>query len=421
MEDLLMLFLDAAVLAAAGAGLLGGRCRRDALFLPTYFAAFLAVWTINGRGSYLILPGSSWVIAPLLLIPVLLINSLLCREGEGVVLWGTVAELALYLLLQEAGTAALTLLGSDEAAILFGGPALALLGMAALPPTGLFQWLRERLAEGDTALRVVSGGALLALFALWVVQGTYRGPGQLWTAAAISVAGIAALGGGLLLREQRRLQETAKVRLMERYLPMVEELVDSVRARQHEYSNRVMSVSAAVNTATTLEEAKAAVAKLTDNLPAGDPDRELLRCDSKLISGLIFGKSREAELRHVTVEARIAAPFLHRSLTEGDLVDLTGILLDNAIEAAPADSAVILSAAPENGALRLTVSNPAGPKSAVELTQMFRRGFTTKEGGGRGYGLYNLRRVTEKCGGKVIAKNEAIGGVNHLTIGVIIP
>ena len=102
-------------------------------------------------------------------------------------------------------------------------------------------------------------------------------------------------------------------------------------------------------------------------------------------------------------------------------MDLTGILLDNAIEAAPAGSAVFISATPEEGTLRLTVSNPAEPKSAVELTRMFRRGFTTKEGGGRGYGLYNLRRMTEKCGGRVIAKNETIGGVNHLTIGVIIP
>ena len=52
---------------------------------------------------------------------------------------------------------------------------------------------------------------------------------------------------------------------------------------------------------------------------------------------------------------------------------------------------------------------------------MFRRGYSTKADRGRGYGLYNLRRLAEKSSGKVVAKNETIDGTNHLTIGIIIP
>ena len=51
---------------------------------------------------------------------------------------------------------------------------------------------------------------------------------------------------------------------------------------------------------------------------------------------------------------------------------------------------------------------------------MFRRGWSTKTGQGRGYGLYNVRRLIEQHSGRLIARNEEIGGENFLTIGVLI-
>ena len=58
--------------------------------------------------------------------------------------------------------------------------------------------------------------------------------------------------------------------------------------------------------------------------------------------------------------------------------------------------------------------------SRTEMAQMFRRGWSTKAEHGRGYGLFNVRRMVEQHGGKIIVKNEEKNGQNYLTIGALV-
>ena len=55
--------------------------------------------------------------------------------------------------------------------------------------------------------------------------------------------------------------------------------------------------------------------------------------------------------------------------------------------------------------------------------ELFEKGYSTKDNGSkhRGYGLYNVKLITEKCRGKIIFKNTSIDNVNYLNIGVLIP
>lgn len=95
-------------------------------------------------------------------------------------------------------------------------------------------------------------------------------------------------------------------------------------------------------------------------------DRELLKCDSKVMSGILFGKIRKAEFRHGRVDVAISGAFLHRSLSEADWMELTGILLDKALEASAPDDVIFVRVEDESGALRLTVSNPSRPMPSIE-------------------------------------------------------
>ena len=310
-------------------------------------------------------------------------------------------------------------LGSGGWAV-YGCRVLSLLLWTALWAVNLLGWLRERLAERDTPVCIISCSTLLILLVLWEFQIWQSGMDGLWMRVTALLFLLLAIDGAVLLWDQQRIQERQRVRLLEQYLPMVEELVESVRARQHEFNNRMMAVSAAISTADTLESAREAVSAMIGRIVLDKAERELLRCDSKVISGMLFGKIKQVEMRHVQVEVSMAGAFLHRSLSESDWVEVIGVLLDNALEASEADNTVYLRAADEDGTLRLTVSNSCYPKSNVELEEMFRRGWSTKPGQGRGYGLYNVRRLVEQRSGKIIARNEEIDGKNFLTIGVLI-
>ena len=415
--------LDGVLLALCGLGLLGWRRDKRDLLLPlVYTALCLVIRTCFCRGTdplaCVLFPADHLLAVLYLLIPALSLNSSWYHTRERTVFWGTLAQFALFLFLREACLLPLAALGlSDGPVILYGVRLLSPLLWAVCAGWGLLRWLREQLAEEDTAVEAVSSATLAALLLLWQFQVQQNQP---WLAAAILLSLVILLDGGLLLWEQRRIRELQHTRLLEQYLPMVEELVESVRARQHAYRNQMMAVSAAVSTADSLEAARSAVSALAGEAVLGETDRQLLRCDSKLISGMLYGKIRQAGLRHIRVEASLNGGFLRRSLPESSWVEILGVLLDNALEASQPDDVVYLRTEDQDGALRLTVSNPCPPKSSTELAEMFRRGYSTKADHGRGYGLYNVRQIVERAGGKLVVRNEEIGGASCLTIGAIL-
>ncbi len=424
MTDLIaQCFLDGVLLTLCGLGLLGRqRGKRDLLLPLVYTALCLVIRMCFCRNLapavFVLLPADHLLAVLYLLVPALPLNSSWYRTRERTVFWGTLAQFALFLLLREACLLPLAALGlSDGPVVLYGVRLLSPLLWAAFAGWGLLRWLREQLAEEDTAVQAVSAATLAALLLLWQFQVQQNQP---WLAGAILLSLVILLDGGLLLWEQRRIREQQHTRLLEQYLPMVEELVESVRARQHAYRNQMMAVSAAVSTADSLEAARSAVSALAGEAVLDETDRQLLRCDSKLISGMLYGKIRQAGLRHIRVEASLNGGFLRRSLPESSWVEILGVLLDNALEASQPDDVVYLRTEDQDGALRLTVSNPCPPKSNAELAEMFRRGYSTKADHGRGYGLYNVRQIVERAGGKLVVRNEEIGGASCLTIGVIL-
>lgn len=420
--------LDGILLAICGFGLLGrSRGKLDIIF-PIIYAVICFVARTRFSASkdpldYLMLPTANIFFFLILFVAVLLINGLWFHANEGHILWGTIAQFTLYLLMRCGCFAGVEGIGLvNPFWTVYGSRLFSIVIWLILMETGILRWLQEQLADGDTVVRVISCNTLFVLLLLWAAYLQQIFNLNLWLPVATSLLSFLILiDGAVFLWEQRHIQDQQHGRMLEQYLPMVEELVESVRARQHEFNNQMMAVSAAVNTADTLDEARKAVASLTGQTGLDVTDRELLKCDSKIMSGMLFGKIKQAELRHIRFDVTISGAFLHRSLSEADWVELTGILLDNALEASAPDDVVFVQAENEDNALRLTVSTPSRPMSRVELTAMFRRGWSTKADGGRGYGLFNVRKLVEGHGGKIIIRNERMCDRNYLTIGALVP
>ena len=131
--------------------------------------------------------------------------------------------------------------------------------------------------------------------------------------------------------------------MIEQYVPIVEELISQVRARQHEFNNRMMAIEAVVTSADTLEEARKEVTALTGSIGISLNDRELLSCDSKMIAGMLFGKIKQAEAANRHIELSLHGLFKKTVTPETEWIEAIGILLDNAIEASPKGSTVFFS------------------------------------------------------------------------------
>ncbi len=422
MIDMLMeSFVDGFMLGCCGLLLLGKPKKfRQGWTSAAFCVIFVLLLRQNSFDTIpehdLLLPADSIIFAFFLFLAVLLLNSVWAQLQEGVIFFGTCTQFALYMMLRASCVCVFGLLDLYEPWLI---RVVSLLLLTGLVFVGFMRWLREQLESGEIPLRILSVNTLLLLTVFWCFAPKISETALLVVAGMLT-AFLVLLDSAVLFWEQRRIQQSRQMHLLEQYLPMVEELVESVRARQHEFNHQLMAIQSALGSADSLEEARKMVAGITSPLVLPEADRNLLRCDSKVLSGMLFGKISQAQAMDIQIELMLDASFLHRSLSEADWVELIGILMDNAMEASAAGDTIYVEASEEDHTLRFTVSNPCPPRSNTELAAMFRRGWSTKNGDGHGYGLYNVRLMVEHHHGKLLVKNSQRAGRSYLTIGALI-
>ena len=438
MENILnvsQLSLDAGLLALCCAAIFRDRpAAKDILLFPLLllFCAAAKITLTVGEQVTVYFPAQGFEMAPannimvllFLLLVVLLLNSIFFdRPGNGSVFCGTMAVFSLYLLARCLGIALFALCGGTAPMLLIGSRIAAVVLMSLLLLTPFFPRLRQIILTGDFITGVVSASFAVFLMLVFSVLSfdVQRFIAHLWPSTAL-LLGILLSDGVLLYFNQRRMQQRKRVHMIEQYIPIVEELISQVRARQHEFNNRMLAVAAAAASAESLEEAQNTIAALTQSMAINPNDHELLACDSKIIAGMLFGKMKQAEAAAIHLEIELRAPFNKGLTPETAWLELIGILLDNAIEASPEGSTIYLKSKPQGSYLALWVSNPAPFMSNTAFMSLFRRGATTKaEQGAHGFGLYNVLRTAERYRGKIITRNEQTAEENYVVFGVLLP
>ena len=344
-----------------------------------------------------ILPADNIVGLLFLIFAVLLLSSIFFgSKSSGTVFCGTMAAFSIFLFVKCLCAVLFAVCGATDILLLLGSRIAALCLIVVLEFTPLFGLIHQLVQRSDFTVLIVSANIAVLLMAVLSILSfdVDRILSHLWVIIILILA-VLLLDSILLFLHQRRMQEQKRIHMIEQYVPIVEELISQVRARQHEFNNRMMAIEAAVASADTLEEARKEVAGLTGSIGISLNDRELLSCDSKMIAGMLFGKIK---------------------------IEAIGILLDNAIEASPKGSTIFLSSKKQGDFLELTVSNPAPPLSNTEFMALFGKGVTTKASrDGHGFGLYNILRMTERYHGKILTRNESILNENYVVFGILMP
>ena len=309
-------------------------------------------------------------------------------------------------------------------ASLFLGSRVLTLFLILLPLcTPFYDQVQQLIQTGGFAVWIISSDiAFLFMAALTALSfQVEQFLSHIWLITILLLA-LLLLNSILLFWHRRRIQERKRIHMIEQYVPIVEELILQVRARQHEFQNRILAIEAAVASADTLEEAQREVTALTDGVAINSNDRELLSCDSKIIAGMMFGKIKQAEAAGIHIELQLHGLFKKTAAPETEWIEVIGILLDNAIEASPKGSVIYVASRKSGAYLELLVSNPAPAMSNTEFMALFRKGFTTKSSReGRGFGLYNILRITERYHGKILTRNEQVSEENYVVFGVLLP
>lgn len=197
---------------------------------------------------------------------------------------------------------------------------------------------------------------------------------------------------------------------------IIEELIDQVRMRQHDYSNELQAISMLPISYTDYESLSAALAKELDTSCSDHVIKNsyLLKINMKLIAGFLFSKMNLAQERDIDLNINVKNSTLTSKAAEFELLDTMSILVDNAFDATE-DGGHIEIVIDSDGTKTSIETLNAGPTlTATMRRDFFTKGYSTKpprDGRySRGIGLYKLKQLTKKYDGEILLDNQTVDG-----------
>lgn len=194
-----------------------------------------------------ILPADNIVGLLFLIFAVLLLSSIFFgSKSSGTVFCGTMAAFSVFLFVKCLCVVLFAVCGATDILLLLGSRAAALCLIVVLEFTPLFGLIHQLVQRSDFTILIVSTNiAVLLMTVLSILSfDVDRLLANLWIINILILA-VLLLDSILLFLHQRRIQEQKRIHMIEQYVPIVEELISQVRARQHEFNNRMMAIEAA--------------------------------------------------------------------------------------------------------------------------------------------------------------------------------
>ena len=189
-----------------------------------------------------------------------------------------------------------------------------------------------------------------------------------------------------------------------KYDPILVDIVEETRRKQHDFKNYLNTISAIVEIASEKEVKHELKKYITSSKDLNKSIEDIMYIDNIIIKAIIYNKLCEADRLNIKFLFNIANSSLENSLNDYELSDILNNLLDNAFEAvinSSDDKLVILKIYTEEKINIVDVRNSGVAISLGNIEDIFKRGFSTKKGKNRGYGLYNVKKIAEKNGGNV--------------------
>jgi hypothetical protein len=199
-----------------------------------------------------------------------------------------------------------------------------------------------------------------------------------------------------------KISEDKKVsELQNKYNPILTDIVEDLRRKQHDYKNHLNTVNAIVELASE-KDVKNELKKYIMSLKCSNNDIEdIAYIDNIIIKAIIYNKLSEAERLNIKLLFKVTNNCLENSLKDYEISDILNNLLDNALDAVKnsrSDKVVILNICVEGSNSIVEVKNSGKTINPENIGNIFESGYSTKEGKNRGYGLYNIKKIAEKNG-----------------------
>ena len=118
------------------------------------------------------------------------------------------------------------------------------------------------------------------------------------------------------------------------YYDAYDELLLLIRERQHDMKNHINAILGMIYTIDNYEDLVESQRKYCDDIVEKNKETKLLLAISNpLIAGFLYRKFQEAQNQKILIECKVASKDDSYGIPEYELIEMMGILLDNAMEA----------------------------------------------------------------------------------------
>ena len=208
-----------------------------------------------------------------------------------------------------------------------------------------------------------------------------------------------------------------KLKSYEEYLPIADKLINQVRQKQHDYTNQLQSIRALAYVTDDAALLKSKLLDSVDYYASHSNVNPVLKINMPLLAGFLISREAAAADEGILLHIEVKNYQIDSAVQEYLLIDYVGILIDNAVEATRnsfSEKDIYCRIDSENGKFSFLIQNP-GPKIRPDfMKNIFKKGYTTKEGDGHGLGLYNLKKGIDDYQGTIHVYNEQIAGNEYI-------
>jgi two-component system CitB family sensor kinase/CitB family two-component system sensor histidine kinase CitS len=205
-----------------------------------------------------------------------------------------------------------------------------------------------------------------------------------------------------------------EIELLTKELTRVKQYADALRSQTHEFSNKLYTILGLLQ----LDQKEQAIdfIQKESNLQKKWIYMLIERVEDPLVSGILLGKLNQAnELGvHLTIlsESRLESRLSRKN---GEvLLTALGNLIDNAMDAvkknAPSTRKIQLFFTDIGNHIIFEIEDSGNGIPEEDISKIFEQGFTTKQGGHRGFGLALTKQLIDEVNGALYLEESELGG-----------
>ena len=199
-------------------------------------------------------------------------------------------------------------------------------------------------------------------------------------------------------------QQKEQLKKQSELMELKETFLQQMAAEQHDFAKHLRAMRAILREEDDFGKLKTIESYLEELIASQDSKKRAVYMGDGVLSAILHERQKIAAEQNISFSVLVKKDIRAFPFGQKEMVEIVSNLLDNAFEAVEqiktGPRKILFETGELHGTSFLQTINSV-PVQSIMPGQMLKRGTSTKEGTLRGYGLFNVKQITEKYNGKM--------------------